>query len=275
MPAVGVRDQLTSQIIHGRFGHMGASTLEKIVSNQIVDGIDGAWSMDTFHRCKGCALGRSRRAHFGSVSQRAPAVMPMHRIFCDVMGPINPSSGRYRYVSLIIDEFTRFISIRLIVTKDEATEHVIEWTRFAERMHGIPLRIMHSDNGGEYTSIRIRDWARAKGVVMEFTTKGTPEWNGMAERANQTIEEMARAMMCEAELPARMFWSFAIEVATKVCNYRPHPTNQQTTPFMEWFKVRPHIGRLRVFGCDAFTHILKPDRAGKMCARSYAGVMVG
>ncbi len=66
---------------------------------------------------------------------------------------------------------------------------------------GLPLKILRSDNGGEYTSKELQVWLKERGVVTQHTTPHTPQQNGVAERYNRTLVEMFRTMMIEAGAP--------------------------------------------------------------------------
>ena len=65
--------------------------------------------------------------------------------------------------------------------------------RLEENLSGHKLTRLRTDNGGEFTSTELRTWLKEKGVTQEFTR--TPQANGMAERLNRTLQEMARAIM--------------------------------------------------------------------------------
>lgn len=59
--------------------------------------------------------------------------------------------------------------------------------RIAE-VRGFPAKIRF-DNGPEFTSVAIADWAERNGVELEFIKPGRPMQNGFIERFNRTYRE--------------------------------------------------------------------------------------
>ena len=53
-----------------------------------------------------------------------------------------------------------------------------------------------------------------------MTPPGTPQWNGMSERRNQTLLDMVRSMMSQYDLLIS-FWGYALETAAFILNRVP------------------------------------------------------
>ena len=84
-----------------------------------------------------------------------------------------------------------------------------------ENERGLKLGRLRTHNGGEFTSAALRTWLKEKGVSQEFTPPLTPQANGVAERMNRTLQEMARSMMQSTGLGGGNFCklaTFATEV---------------------------------------------------------------
>nr|GEY30121.1 retrovirus-related Pol polyprotein from transposon TNT 1-94 [Tanacetum cinerariifolium] len=62
-----------------------------------------------------------------------------------------------------------------------------------------------TDRGGEFISKEFAAFCDEEGIKRELTAPYTPEQNGVAERKNRTIVEMARSMLKSKELPDN-FW---------------------------------------------------------------------
>ena len=58
------------------------------------------------------------------------------------------------------------------------------------------------------------------GVKRHFTVRRTPQQNGMAERLNRTIGEIARCIRLNAGLP-KVLWAEAINMACYILNRSP------------------------------------------------------
>ena len=55
------------------------------------------------------------------------------------------------------------------------------------------IRVLHTDNGGEYMSTTIQQFLKSQGSVHQTTCVGTPQQNGVAERKNRHLLEVVRA----------------------------------------------------------------------------------
>jgi Integrase core domain. len=67
----------------------------------------------------------------------------------------------------------------------------------------VKLKVLRTDNGGEYTSAQFEEFLVKDGIRHELTIPRTPEQNGVAERMNRTLVETTRAMLMDGGLPKR------------------------------------------------------------------------
>ena len=99
------------------------------------------------------------------------------------------------------------------------------------------------------------------GIRHRKTTCKRPEQNGVAERMNRTLAEGMTAMLTEAKLPVS-FWAYALHTFQHVHNQSPTSSVPGSTPFERWFKRKPEVDNLRIFGSLAYVHIQKDQRSG-------------
>jgi hypothetical protein len=71
-----------------------------------------------------------------------------------------------------------------------------------ENHTGHKIKALQDDKGGEYMSSVFGDFLAAAGIARQHTVRNEPHQNGVAERANCTLEEGATAMLQESHLPA-------------------------------------------------------------------------
>ena len=178
-----------------------------------------------------------------------------------------------KYLSTIIDEKSRKIFGYIISHKSDAAKHIMEWCSQAQVQTGKPLKQFHSDGGGEYSSTILLQYFKSKGIKVTKTVKATPQHNGIAERANRTIFEMARSMLYHAKLPV-CYWEEAVMTAIYIRNRCITTADNKRTPEEIWSGKKPHIGHLRVFGCDAYVHVPDQDRT-KLQSKSKKGIFIG
>ncbi len=101
------------------------------------------------------------------------------------------------------------------------------------------IRKLRTDNGGEYTSIQFKSHLKAEGIRHELTIPKTPEQNGIAERLNKSLVEMARSMLLDAKLPKK-FWAEAISTAVYLKNRSPSKA-LKITPYQAYCGTKPNV----------------------------------
>nr|GFC38023.1 retrovirus-related Pol polyprotein from transposon TNT 1-94 [Tanacetum cinerariifolium] len=112
-----------------------------------------------------------------------------------------------------------------------------------------------------------------KGIKREFSVPRTPQQNGIAERKNKTVIEVARTLLADLLLPIP-FWAEAVNTACYVQNRvlvtKPH----NKTPYELLHGRLPSIGFMRPFGCPV-TILNTMDPLGKFQRKVDEGFLVG
>ncbi|GJX75536.1 putative ribonuclease H-like domain-containing protein [Tanacetum coccineum] len=110
----------------------------------------------------------------------------------------------------------------------------------------------------------------------KYSNARTPQQNGVAERKNRTMIEVARTMLADSFLP-NTFWAEAVSTACYVL-YRVLVTEPQNTDsFTEFFNSTgktPIISYIRPFGCHV-TILNTIDHLGKFEEKADEGFLVG
>ena len=97
------------------------------------------------------------------------------------------------------------------------------------------------------------------GIERQHTVRNRPQQNGVAERANRTMEEGIIAMLFEAGLPLS-FWGEALASFVHVWNRISTSAVIAKTPYEAFYGDKPNVSRLRVWGCVSYVHIQKDKR---------------
>lgn len=63
------------------------------------------------------------------------------------------------------------------------------------------IKVLHTDRGGEYLSIKFSAFLDGKGTERKLIVHDTPEENGVAEHLNRTLIEKVRVMLLASQLP--------------------------------------------------------------------------
>jgi hypothetical protein len=190
------------------------------------------------------------------------------------MGKMGETSiGGANYILTIVDEATRFVAAQPIKTKDVASDILMHMINRWERITRQKVVYIRSDRGGEFTVGKLQKEFGERGITPEWTVSYSPESNGMAERANRTIQERVRSMMCDAGTPNEL-WGECCVYAAHLINLTPS-AGIDVTPHEAFYGERPNVSYLRAFGCIAYVHIPKKLRASKLEPKDVQGVFLG
>ncbi|MBW0519194.1 hypothetical protein O181_058909 [Austropuccinia psidii MF-1] len=102
----------------------------------------------------------------------------------------------------------------------------------------------------------------------------TPQHNGFAERANQTILEKASCLLNGSNLPST-YWAKDLNTATLLSNLNPTLSRVNWSPYSLWKGSPPQIKKLRVFGYRAIIAIPKQHCKSKFSPSGAEGVLLG
>ncbi|KAG7599434.1 Integrase catalytic core [Arabidopsis suecica] len=133
--------------------------------------------------------------------------------------------------------------------------------------------IARSDNGGEYTGHAFKDHLARHGIIHQTSCPYTPQQNGVAERKNRHLMEVARSMMFHHNVPKR-FWGDAVLSACYLINRIPTKILKDLSPFEVINKTKPSLDHLRVFGCVCFV-LVPGDQRNKLEPKSEKCVFLG
>jgi transposase InsO family protein len=121
------------------------------------------------------------------------------------------------------------------------------------------IKILRSDNGGEYTSKEFVNFYKDVGIKRELTTPYNPQQNGVAKRKNRTIMEAVKTMIHDQDLRICL-WPEAVMVVVYVQNQLSHSALGLKTPEDMYTGNKPEVSHLKIFGCPIFIHIPKEKR---------------
>jgi transposase InsO family protein len=85
-------------------------------------------------------------------------------------------------------------------TKGEVFSKFKEFKTLIENLSEKKIKVLRSDNGGEFTSDEFKALCGEAGNKRELSTSYNPRQNGVAERKNQTIMEAVKAMLHDQNL---------------------------------------------------------------------------
>eukprot|EP00253_Pinus_taeda_P033405 PITA_33405 len=203
---------------HLRFGHLNFGGLNLLHKKDMVKGLPLIEKPDS--RCEGYILGKQHRETFPA-RKLVRAKAPLEIVHLDLCGPMSTLSfGGSHYVLTFIDDYTRKTWVFLLKQKSEVFECFRQYEALVEKQSGHYIKVLRTDRGGEYISNDFLRFCREHGIHKQFTTRYTLQQNGVAERNNRTIMEMARSMLKAKHLP-NDYWVEAVAYATYILNRCP------------------------------------------------------
>jgi transposase InsO family protein len=137
----------------------------------------------------------------------------------------------------------------LLQEKSQTQETLKRFLRRAQNEFKLTIKKIKSDNGTEFKNSQIEGFLEEEGIKYEFSSPYTPQQNGVVERKNRTLLDMARTMLDEYKTPDR-FWAEAINNACYSINrLYPHRILKKTSYELLTSK-KPNVSYFRVFGAN-------------------------
>jgi transposase InsO family protein len=186
---------------HARYGHLNFRLLRELGVKEMVEEIPLIQHGEQV--CDGCALGKHHRAPFPRASAYQ-AERGLELVHGDLCGPITPATpGGKLYFLLIVDDFSRYMWLELLRSKDEAFASFKKVKAAAESESGKRLKAFRTDRGGEFNSGVFTTYCNEQGIKRNMTAPWTPQQNGVVKRRNQSVVEMARCLLKSMQVPGR------------------------------------------------------------------------
>src|SRR6202051_3857326 len=130
------------------------------------------------------------------------------------------------------------------------------------------------DRGKEFVNKKLERWCKKQGIELRLTAPYSPPQNGVAERMNRTLTELARANLNGQEIPEYL-WEYVISHAAYVRNQAYTKPMGTLTPYQSWFKNKPNIAHLREFGAPVWILLQGQKEQCKMLPKSKRCIYVG
>ncbi|CAO2841169.1 unnamed protein product [Amaranthus hypochondriacus] len=226
--------------------------------------------------CESCILAKShKQTYYPSLSRSHEPFMIVHS---DVWGP-SPDEGasQFSYFVLFIDDCTRMSWVYFLKHKSEVFDVFVKFHTMIRTQFQKQIRILRSDNGKEYVNHKMDKFMSHHGLIHQTTCPNTPQQNGIAERKNRTLLNIARAIMIESSVPTS-FWPEAIATANYVTNRLPTKSLSHKTPLetltLYTDSLSLHNLPPKIFGCVVYVHLPKQSRT-KLEPRAVKCVFVG
>ena len=177
-------NQEVKNLWHNRLGHYHNNKLNEYLKEHNIN----------ITECIECKISKLNRKPHNGITPEATKINEI--IYSDIMGPINDSINKNKYLITFIDDFSRKAWIYPIETKSEATNTIINFIKFINNQHPEnKIKTFKSDNAKEYNNKKIKIFCKRNGINKIFSPPYNPQNNGIAERFNRTITSCIKTML--------------------------------------------------------------------------------
>jgi transposase InsO family protein len=129
-------------------------------------------------------------------------------------------------------------------------ETLKKFLRRAQNEFRLRIKKIRSDNGTEFKNSQIEGFLE-EGIKHEFSSPYTPQQNGVVERKNRTLLDMASTMLDEYKTLDR-FWAEAINTVCYSINRLYLHRILKKTSYELLTGKKPNVSYFRVFGSKCF-----------------------
>ncbi|KAK0594664.1 hypothetical protein LWI29_010466 [Acer saccharum] len=270
---VSMHEQI--ELWHERLGHMNFRDLRTLGKFNCVRGLPKLGKKAN-GICGPCQQGKQTKS-MHKKGKYLTTKEPLELLHMDLMGPMQTESlGGKRYIFVCVDDFSRFTWTYFLREKSETFDKFkMLCNKIQNEMNSNikSIKRIRSDHGREFENATFETFCNGLGISHEFSAPRTPQQNGVVERKNRVLQEMARVMLLSNNVP-RNLWAEAINTACYIGNrvfLRPGTRN---TSYELWKGKRPNVSYFHTFGSKCYI-LNDRDQLDKFDAKSDEGIFIG
>ena len=137
----------------------------------------------------------------------------------DLFGPTQYTGicgNKYSFV--MVDDYTRYTWVFFLVDKSDVFATFKSFVKGIHNKFETTIKRVRIDKGSEFKNPKINELCDDFRIRHQFSTKYTPQSNGLIERKNRTLIDMARSMLSEYNV-SQSFWAEAINMICYCSNH--------------------------------------------------------
>ncbi|SGY22505.1 BQ5605_C065g12802 [Microbotryum silenes-dioicae] len=259
--------------LHRCLGHLAPSSIQKMVAAGLLEGLRAGYSDEEVEKfvCNACLSAKGHRLPFPDSDSHSSERLGL--VHSDVLSLPERSLTGKRYLVTFLDDYSRKLWAYAIGHKSEVFSVFKTWLAEVELETGATLKVLRTDNGGEYCSRAFTDFCKVRGTRRQYSIPRTPQQNGRAERVNRSIVEGILALLADAHLP-KTFWEEAAAYFVYCKNLVQHSALDKATPNSVWQGGRTTASALHPFGCAAWLTVA-PELRSKLDPKAVRVLFTG
>jgi len=149
---------------------------------------------------------KKTKLKFGTAIHHTKGILDY--VHTNIWGPLRMHLLEENIIVSFVNDYSRRNWVYTMLHKNEVLDIFVVWRRM-ELQTGRKIKILRSDNGGEYKSDPFLQLCRDEGIERHFTIKETPQHNGVTKRLNCTLLEKIQCLLSNSELK-KTFWAEAL-----------------------------------------------------------------
>jgi hypothetical protein len=171
-----------------------------------------------------------------------------------------------------VDDFSRYtwaIPLREKSDAFDAAQHLFKKIQVEQNCQIMRIR---SDHGREFKNSKFKEFCLSYGIKQEFSSPITLQQNGVVERKNKVIQEMAHVMIHSKNLAQHLLGE-AVNTACHIINRVYLRPETSKTPYEIWRGKKPAVKYFRTFGSKLYI-LHDRENLGKFDSKSDEGIFL-
>nr|GEW21031.1 retrovirus-related Pol polyprotein from transposon TNT 1-94 [Tanacetum cinerariifolium] len=140
-----------SWLWHCRLSHLNFGAINHLARQGLVRGLSNL-KFEKYHLCSACTVGKSTNKSHKPKSEDTSQekLYPLHMDLC---GPMRVETvNEKKYILVVIDDYSRFIWVKFLRSKDEAPDFIIKFLRMIKVRLKVPVRRIQIYNETEFVN---------------------------------------------------------------------------------------------------------------------------
>ena len=136
-------------------------------------------------------MGKQTKSSF-KLKNKVSTSRPLELIHMDLFGPTRAASlGGMNYAYVLVDDYSGYTWVCFLAHKNDAFNAFKSFTKRIQNEKGFCITKIRSDHGTEFENHEFDEFCNEHGIDHNFSVPRTPQQNGMVERKNRTLKEIA------------------------------------------------------------------------------------
>nr|GEY15156.1 retrovirus-related Pol polyprotein from transposon TNT 1-94 [Tanacetum cinerariifolium] len=168
---------------HRRLSHLNFDYINSLAKQGLIRGLPKP-KYQKDHLCSACALGKSKK-HSHKPKAEDSIQEKLYLLDMVLCGSMRVQSiNGIKYIMDIVDDFSRFIWVKFLHSKDEVSKFVIKFLKMIQVRLNATIHNIGIDNGTEFVNHTLRSYYEKFEISHQTLVACTPQQNGIVERQN-------------------------------------------------------------------------------------------